>query len=105
MNQSGLVNSIGNTLTLLDSWLMNIDPQSAEWQQLYAKRKHLDDQQRSLVAATIQSDDQQFQSLTTDITASAKQLNAQIGTENQIGSVITTVSQISASLDQILKLV
>ena len=105
MTQTDLVNAIGNVLTQIDTALMGLDPSMGQWQQLYALRKHLDDQQRSLVAATIQADDVAFTQAAAVVQLATRQLNAQIAAQNQIDSVIKTVSQISASLDQILKMV
>ncbi len=105
MDQADLVNSIGNTLTLIDNQLMALDPSSAQWNLLFAQRKHLDDQQRALVAEAIRTDDVQFKTLTGLIGKAADELNKQIKAQNQLADAFTTISQISASLDQVLKLV
>ncbi|GGG69569.1 hypothetical protein GCM10011585_09560 [Edaphobacter dinghuensis] len=107
MTQADLVTAIGNTLTQIDSTLMNPDliNQAAKWQQVYAMRKHLDDQQRVLVAATIQADDASFQALTAQIQQAIKQLQQVIDNLKKIDSIINTIAQISADLDEILKAV
>jgi hypothetical protein len=107
MTQAELVTAIGNTLTQLDNALM--DPvllnQPAKWQQTYAMRKHLDDQQRALLVATVQSDDAEFQALTGTIQLALKQLQQVIDNLKKIDSIINAVAQISADLDEILKAV
>jgi hypothetical protein len=105
VDQSDLVNSIGNTLTDLDNQLMALDPTSAQWSVLYAQRKHLDDQQRTLLAETIDTDDVGFQTLAGLITTATNELNAQLKAQNQLAAAINTIAQISASLDQVLKMV
>jgi len=107
MTQAELVTAIGNTLTQIDSTLMDPDliNQAAKWQQVYAMRKHLDDQQRVLVAATIQADDASFQTLTGQIQQAIKQLQQVIDNLKKIDSTINTIAQISADLDEILKAV
>ena len=105
MTQAELVASISDTLTQLDNALMDPDlvNQPAKWQQTYAMRKHLDDQQRALLAATIQDDDVQFQTLTGKIQLAIKQLQKVIDDVKKIDSIVNTVAQISADLDEILK--
>lgn len=107
MTQAELVTAIGNTLTQMDNTLMdpNLINQPAKWQQVYAMRKHLDDQQRALVAATIQDDDASFQALTVQIQQAIKQLQQVIDNLKKIDSIINTIAQISADLDAILKAV
>lgn len=105
MTQAELVTAIGNTLTQIDSTLMdpNLINQPAKWQQVYAMRKHLDDQQRALVAATIEADDASFQTLTGQIQQAIKQLQQVIDNLKKIDSIINIIAQISADLDEILK--
>jgi len=107
MDQSALVTSIGNTLTELDTELMSEDLNNlpAKWQQLFALRKHLDDQQRTLVQQSIESDDASFQTLANTIQAETKTLNQEIKDIAKIDAVINIVSEISSNLDQVLKLV
>jgi spore coat polysaccharide biosynthesis protein SpsF (cytidylyltransferase family) len=105
MTQAELVTAIGNTLTRMDNTLMDPDLQNqpARWQQVYAMRKHLDDQQRELVAATIQADDAAFQNLTGKIQLAIKQLQQIVDNLKKIDSIINTIARISAVLDEILK--
>ena len=108
MDQSALVTSIGDTLTQLDTELMSSDlsnNQPAKWQQLFALRKHLDDQQRMLVQQSIESDDASLETLANTIQAETKTLNQDIKDITKIDSVINIVSEISSNLDQVLKLV
>jgi hypothetical protein len=105
MTQAELVTAIGDTLTQMDNTLMDsaLQNQPSKWQQVYAMRKHLDDQQRALVAATIQSDDVAFQMLTGKIQLAIKQLQQVIDNLKKIDSIINTIAQVSADLDEILK--
>ena len=105
MNQADLVTLIGSVLTQLDTTLMSsgLQAQPAKWQQVYALRKHLDDEQRALVQADIESDDAAFQASATLIDTATKQLNQQIADMTKIDSTINIVSQIAASVDSILK--
>ncbi len=104
MTQADLVSTIGDVLTELDTEL--IDPglrnRPAEWQQVFAMRKHLDDQQRVLVASTIHEDSSQFTVQADMIVAAANDLDGVIGDISRIDRVLQTVAQIAADLDQIL---
>lgn len=104
MTQTELVNSIGETLTSLDNALMEpaLIAQPAKWQQTYAMRKHLDDQQRLLVAQQFDADDADFKSLTETISAATVQLKKVIANMAQIDKILNAVAVISADLDQIL---
>ena len=106
MDQQETVATIGDALTQLDTRLMSGDPpsQSAQWQQLFAQRKHLDDQQRQLVQQQVSADDAEFKAAADMIALAAKQLQQEVDAETQVDAIIKTVSQISASVDQILKL-
>ena len=106
MNQTELVTSIGNTLTKIDTALMGDDllDQPNKWQQLYALRKHLDDEQRLLVKADIDSDDLKFQALSGTIAVATKQLNQKINDMTKVDSIIDIVSQIAANVDSVLQL-
>ena len=106
MDQGDLVTSIGNTLTGLDTQLMSPDlsNQPAKWQQLYAMRKHLDDQQRTLLQQKIASDDTNFKVLANSIQAETTTLNQEIKDMTRIDSIIDLVSEISSNLDQVLNL-
>lgn len=105
MTQAELVTSIGDTLTQMDNTLMDpaLQTQPGKWQQVYAMRKHLDDQQRDLVAATIKADDPTFQAITGKIQLAITQLQQVINSMKKIDSIINTIAQISADLDEILK--
>lgn len=106
MNQSDIVTSIGGTLTQLDTLLMSGNPSfdSAAWQQLFALRKHLDDQQRTLVQQAIQSNDEKFQAIAATLQAATKTLTTEIAQQAAINAIINMVSQVSANVDQLLKL-
>lgn len=105
MTPTELVTAIGITLTQLDQTLMEPDlvNQPAKWQQIYAMRKHLDDQQRALVAAAIQADDPEFQALTGKIQLAIKQLQKVIDDLKKIDSIVNAIAEVSADLDEILK--
>jgi len=105
MTPTELVTAIGITLTHLDQTLMEPDlvNQPAQWQQIYAMRKHLDDQQRALVAAAIQADDPEFQALTGKIQLAIKQLQKVIDDLKKIDSIVNAIAEVSADLDEILK--
>lgn len=107
MTKVELITAIGNTLTQLDNALADfaLVNQPAKWQQAYAMRNHLDQQQRELLVATIQSDDEDFQTLTGKIQAATKQLQQTIEDLKKIDSIIDTIGEISADLDAILKTV
>ena len=107
MTQTELVTAIGVTLTQLDQTLMDpaLVSQPAKWQQIYAMRKHLDDQQRALVAAAIQADDPEFQALTGKIQVAIQQLQKVIDDLKKIDSIVNAIAEVSADLDEILKAV
>jgi hypothetical protein len=102
-----LATLIGNVLTGIDSKLA--DPtfpmSDPNWQTLYALRKHLDDQQKRLIQATIVEDDQEYLNLTKQISTASAELKAVISEQAKINTVISDVSQIAAFVDQILKLI
>lgn len=105
MTQADVVSSIANDLTQLDMTLMSsaLNGKDAQWQLLYAQRKHLDDQQRDLLVKTIQSDDAGFQVYAQTIDTASKQLNQVVANLKQVDKIIQIASQISATLDTILK--
>jgi len=106
MNQSDLVTCVGNAITQLDSLLMSGDPafNTPSWQQLFALRKHLDDQQRNLVQQTIQGDDDTFQNVAGTIKAATQDLTTAIDEQKTVDSIINIVAQISAAVDAVLKM-
>jgi hypothetical protein len=101
-----LVQIIGQILTQLDQILSDPDFPSSnpDWQQLYAMRVHLDNQQRELVGIAIRLDDERFQGLTNQITDANTDLIQQIKSLAKIGDVISTVAKVAALADQILTL-
>jgi hypothetical protein len=106
MDQSDLVTSVGNTITQLDTLLMSGTPafNSPPWQQLFALRKHLDDQQRALVQQAIEANDATFQNAAGTIQTATKNLTAAINQQATVDSIINIVSQISAGVDAVLKI-
>ena len=104
MDQSDIVMSIGDAITQLDVQLMSGDPpsQSAQWQILYAQRKHLDDQQRILVRQIFQADDDTYKIITGMLSIATDALNKEIATTKRIDSIINIVSEISSDVDQLL---
>jgi hypothetical protein len=107
MNQSDLAAAISNSLTQLDTILASGNPPftSPQWQQLFALRKHLDDQQRTLLQETIQSDDAAFQLATGDVKTATTNLTSAIAQQARVDSIINVVAQISSAVDSVLKLV
>ena len=107
MNQSDLVTSVSNAITQMDTLLMSGTPpfNSPPWQQLFALRKHLDDQQRTLVQQAIQADDAAFQTAAGTVQTATKGLTTAISQQAAVDSIINIVSQISAGDDGVLKLV
>ncbi len=107
MDQVDLVEMIGDMLTDLDTQLVSpeLTANQAKWTQVYALRKHLDDQQRELVKKTIGADDLVLKVNSGLIDTANTQLQAALGDMTKIDSVINIVSQVCASLDQVLKAV
>jgi hypothetical protein len=101
-----LVQIIGHILTQLDQILSdpNFLTSDPDWQQLYAMRVHLDNQQRQLVALTFQLDDAKYDSLTSQITAANTSLKQQIAELANIGNIISTVAKVAALADQVISL-
>jgi hypothetical protein len=107
MDQTDLVTSVGNAITQLDSLLMTGTPafNSPQWQQLFALRKHLDDQQRILVQQAIQGNDDTFQNVAGTIQTATQDLTAAIKEQATVDSIVNIVAQISAAVDVVLKMV
>jgi hypothetical protein len=105
MNLSDLAASISNSLTQLDTILASGSPLigSPQWQQLFALRKHLDDQQRTLLQQTIQSNDAAFQTATGSVKSATVALTAAIAQQASIDSIINIVSQVASAADGVLK--
>ena len=101
-----LVQIIGHILTQLDQILSgpNFLTSDPDWQQLYAMRVHLDNQQRQLVALTFQLDDAKYDSLTSQITAANTSLKQQIAELANIGNIISSVAKVAALADQVISL-
>jgi len=104
MTKIDVVRQIGDVLTQVDTQLSAPDfsPSTPEWQQLFALRKHLDDQQRELVQEIIQDDTTTFQGLAKQLSAAADSLKKVATGIAKIGSILKTVSEVSAIVDKIL---
>jgi transcriptional regulator with GAF, ATPase, and Fis domain len=107
MDLSDLVATISNSLTQLDTILSSGDPPftSPQWQQLFALRKHLDDQQRSLLQQVIQANDAAFKRAAAKLKTAAEALNAAIAEQKKIDTVINIVAEVSAAADALIKVV
>ena len=105
MSLIDVATTIGNVLTQIDTTLQKPGLSDPDWQVLYALRKHLDDQQRELVAESINEEDSTYQELTVQLKKASGNLNAVLGDLTKVSSIITTISQIASYADQILKLV
>jgi hypothetical protein len=105
MNPSDLAASISNSLTQLDTILASGNPpfSGPQWQQLFALRKHLDDQQRNLLQQTIQADDAAFQAAAGNVKTATAALTAAIAQQASVDSVINIVSQVASVVDALLK--
>jgi hypothetical protein len=97
--------TIGNVLTLLDTLLQTPGLSDPDWHNLYALRKHLDDEQRDLIGESINESDAAYQALTIQLQTASTQLASVIGDLTKVGNIISTTSQIASYADQILKLV
>jgi hypothetical protein len=100
-----LSSALGNVLNELDRALQTPGLSDADWQSLYALRKHLDDQQRSLVAEQIDDENASFQDLTSQLKVASAQLTQVIGDINKVEQTIGLLSQIASYGDKILSLV
>ncbi len=107
MTKADLVDLLANVLTGLDDALTEdellADPPT--WQMVYALRKHLDDQQRELLTAVLAEENAAYPTLTATIQAAATGLKGVVAQMGQIDQVIGYATQISAAVDQVLKLV
>ena len=95
--------TIGNVLTQIDTALQTPGLSEADWQTLYALRKHLDDLQRDLIKASINQADQTYQELTAQLKTASSQLTTFIGDLTKVQNAIATVAQIASYADQLLK--
>lgn len=99
-----LIGIVGDLLTGLDTTLSRpeftqADPQ---WQQLYALRNRLDDQQRTLVTLPIDPDDQSYQSTAEQISAANDVIAAVVSDPRRIGDAIQGAAEVAASIDLFL---
>jgi hypothetical protein len=99
-----LAGLIGNVLTQIDTTLQAPGLADPDWHNLYALRKHLDDEQRQLVQASINQADATYANLTTQIAAANTQLKTVIANLAKVADTINIVAQIASLLDQVLKL-
>src|SRR5215468_9852964 len=106
MTKIDVVRQIGDVLTQVDAQLSAPDfsPSTPEWQQLFALRKHLDDQQRELVQEILADNTSQFANIAAQLSASADSLEEVADDINKIGSVLQTVASVSSLVDKILSL-
>lgn len=95
---------IGDDLTQIDTTLQTPGLSDADWQTLYALRKHLDDMQRDLIQESINEADQKYQALTTQLQQASNQLATVITDLSKVGNIIAMVAQIAAYADGILHL-
>jgi hypothetical protein len=107
MNPSDVAASISNSITQLDTILAGGNPDfgTPQWQQMFALRKHLDDQQRSLLQQTIQADDAAFAGAAVGVKTATADLTAAIQEGAAIDSIINIVAKVSSALDAVLKTV
>lgn len=95
---------IGDDLTQIDTALQTPGLSDADWQTLYALRKHLDDIQRNLIQESINEADQEYQALTTQLQKASDQLATVITDLSKVSKIIAMVAQIAAHADGILNL-
>jgi septation ring formation regulator EzrA len=95
---------IGDDLTQIDTTLQTPGLSDADWQTLYALRKHLDDIQRNLIQESINEADQKYQALTTQLQQASNQLATVITDLSKVSKIIAMVAQIAAYADGILNL-
>ena len=95
---------IGDDLTQIDTTLQTPGLSDADWQTLYALRKHLDDIQRDLIQESINEADQKYQALTTQLQQASNQLATVITNLSKVSDIIATVAQVAAKADEILNL-
>jgi hypothetical protein len=105
MTQMGLATLIGQILTEIDTRLADpaFPTSDPSWQNLFALRKHLDDQQRILIQRTIGEEDPQYAALTSSISDANAELQNVINDFNRINTVIKDVTAIAGLVDQVLK--
>ncbi len=101
-----LVQLIGNILTAVDSMLSSpeLSTSDPQWQQLYALRKHLDDQQRELVRLSINLAESPYTAAIQKITAANNQMKQVLGDFAKVGKVIKDIAKIAGYIDQVLQI-
>jgi hypothetical protein len=102
-----LVIEIGDVLTQIDALLSSpgLSPSDPNWQQLFALRKHLDDQQRELVREVLQDNTASFNAIAAQLSLAADALD-KVGTDiTKIGKILDTVSLVASLVDKILNAV
>ena len=102
-----LVIEIGDVLTQIDTILSSpgLAPSDPGWQQLFALRKHLDDQQRDLVRKVLQENTASFNALAAQLSQAADALD-KVGTDiTKIGKILDTVSMVASLVDKVLNAV
>ena len=100
------VQMVGTVLTTIDTTLSRSDfvRSDPEWQQLYALRKHLDDQQRELVVSTVNFENDRYKPLVDQISAANTQITSFIDNPSQVANVVHESARLAASLDELLRL-
>ena|ERR1700731_4677471 len=101
-----LVQMIGDILTTIDATLSRADfsPSDPNWQQIYALRKHLDDQQRELVTLSISLSDGVYKGVTDQISAANTEMTAVITNLSKVGDAINQIAKVAAAIDQVLQI-
>ena len=105
MNPPELIRVVGNALTAIDDCLSRPDfsDNDPRWDELYALRKALDDQQRELVSAEFRADSAAYGTVSEKIADASRELQGTIGDIQRIGDSITTVTQIIGFVGQLLQ--
>ncbi|HXT25426.1 MAG TPA: hypothetical protein VN749_11430 [Candidatus Eisenbacteria bacterium] len=106
MNKVDVATEIGDVLTTIDALLSDpeFSPSSPKWQQLFALRKHLDDQQRELVQEIFAEDSPEFDQIAKQLGEASDSLEKVAGSIAKLGTVLKTVSSIASLADKILSL-
>jgi hypothetical protein len=105
MTPTNLIKTIGDILTGIDVLLQNSALSASDWQQLWALRKHLDDQQRELVASEIDASTAEYQALTAKLGPINQQLVAALNDIAKVGDTIKMVSDVASIVDSLLRVV
>lgn len=102
-----LVIEIGDVLTQIDALLSSsgFSPSDPNWQQLFALRKHLDDQQRELVREVLRDNTPGFNAIAAQLSQAADALDKVRTDINKIGKILDTVSLVASLVDKILNAV